>query len=192
MRTYGLTGGIGMGKSAAGRLLGERGIPVVDTDDLARQLVEPGQPALAEIEKTFGPTMLDAGGRLRRAELAQIVFQDPSARKVLEEILHPRIRTAWQTQIQQQNAEGCPRAVVVIPLLFETNAAPLFDAVICVACSAGTQRRRLTERGWDAPQIRRRVNAQWPVERKLELADYVVWSEGGLAELAGQLLRVIP
>ncbi len=192
MKTYGLTGGIGMGKSAAGRLLAQRGIPVIDTDDLARELVEPGQPALLEIEKTFGAAMLDSSGRLRRGELAQIVFKDPAARKTLESILHPRIRSAWQDWVQDLRAKGCPHALVVIPLLFETSAADLFDAVICVACSAVTQRRRLQERGWSEQQIRRRLSAQWPVERKLELSNYVVWSEGGLDALNAQLLRVIP
>jgi len=192
MKTYGLTGGIGMGKSAAGKLLRERGVPVVDTDELARQLVEPGRPALAEIQQAFGPEMIGPDGRLRRGELARLVFQKASARRKLEDILHPRVRAAWQAQLEHWRNEGHPQAVVVIPLLYETNAAPLFDTVICVACLGGTQRRRLEERGWDAAQIRQRNESQWPVEKKMELAHCVAWSEGTLEVLAAQLQRLVP
>ena len=192
MKTYGLTGGIGMGKSAAGKLLRERGVRVLDTDEVARHLVEPGQPALEEILKAFGPDLADANGHLRRKDLARLVFGDATARRRLEEILHPRIRDVWRQQVEAWRVEGCARAVVVIPLLYETDAGSLFDAVVCVACSAGTQRERLQERGWDARQIQRRLDSQWPVEKKMELADYVVWNEGGLEILDTQLKRVIP
>ena len=191
MRTYGLTGGIGMGKSVSDRLLRERGIPVVDTDVIARQLVEPGQPALAEIENVFGPEVIDVGGRLQRSELARRTFGDAAARKQLENILHPPIRARWQQQIREWRALGHPQAVVVIPLLYETNAVTHFGAIICVACSAETQRQRLLQRGWDETVIRQRIAAQWPVEKKMEFANYVVWTEGGLESHAAQLQRII-
>src|SRR5579871_6493677 len=146
MITYGLTGGIGMGKSTAERLLGDRGIAVVDTDAIAHRLVEPGQPALKEIVEAFGSELVDGGGRLRRRELARIVFGDAASRSKLEGILHPRIRAIWQAQVEAWRNEGRPRAVVAIPLLYETNAASSFDFVICVACSAATQRERLGAR----------------------------------------------
>jgi dephospho-CoA kinase len=192
MKLFGLTGGIGMGKSTADRLLRERGVDVVDTDLLARALVEPGQPALGEIQAAFGADMVDMQGRLRRDALARRVFSDAAARKQLEDILHPRIRGLWQQQLETWRAAGRPRAVVVIPLLYETGAAAHFDAVICVACSAATQRRRLQARGWDDGQIYRRLNAQWPVEKKMELANYVVWTEGDLEAHARQLERILP
>jgi dephospho-CoA kinase len=192
MKTYGLTGGVGMGKSAAGRMLGERGLAVVDTDVIARQLVEPGQPALLEIKDAFGASLLGADGRLQRDELARLVFRDADARKRLENILHPRIRAVWLKQLDQWRAEGRDRAVVIIPLLYETGAAAHFDMVICVACSAATQRQRLRERGWSAEQIQQRLNAQWPAEKKIELADRVVWTEAGLDVHAGQLARIFP
>ena len=192
MKLFGLTGGVGMGKSTADGLLRERGVDVVDTDLLARALVEPGQPALAEIQAAFGGDMVDAQGRLRRDALARRVFGDAAERKELESILHPRIRVLWERQVETWRAEGRPRAVVVIPLLYETAAAALFDAVICVACSAATQRPRLRARGWDDGQISQRINAQWPVEKKMELANYVVWTEGGLEAHASQLERIIP
>ena len=124
-----------MGKSAAAALLRSRGVAVVDTDDLARHVVEPARPALAEIVGVFGSGMIGPDGRLRRGELARRVFSDPGARKRLEEILHPPIRALWQAQLASWNAEGKTRAVVVIPLLFETRAETELDATICVACS---------------------------------------------------------
>jgi dephospho-CoA kinase len=192
MKLFGLTGGVGMGKSTADRLLRGRGVDVVDTDLLARALVEPGQPALGEIRAAFGGDMLDAQGQLRRDALARRVFGDAAARKQLENILHPRIRDLWERQVETWRAGGRLRAVVVIPLLYETDASALFDAVICVACSAATQRARLQARGWDDGQISQRIGAQWPVEKKMELANYVVWTEGDLEAHARQLERIIP
>ena len=191
MKTYGLTGGVGMGKSTSDKLLREWGVAVADTDLIARQLVEPGQPALEEIQSAFGPGMMGADGRLRRDELARLVFRDALLRKKLEGILHPRIRAVWRQQIENWREEGKSRIAVVIPLLFETEAEVHFDAIICVACGAATQRRRLSERGWKAEQIEQRIQAQWPVEKKMELADYVVWTEGDLETHKRQLERVI-
>ena len=191
MKTLALTGGVGMGKSTAERLLRERGVPVVDADVLARQVVEPGQPALDEIRRVFGAEVIDTDGQLRRDELARRVFADPKARGQLEAITHPRIREMWRAQLAVWRAEGQSLAVVVIPLLFETGAEKEFDAVICVACSSQTQCQRLQARDWNADQIRQRIGAQWPVEKKTALADYVVWSEGGLDVLADQLERIL-
>lgn len=192
MKLFGLTGGIGMGKSACAQLLRWRGAAVVDTDELARELVEPGQPALQEIAATFGRDFLDAEGRLRREELARLVFADAGARRRLEAILHPRIQDAWRAQVATWRAEGKPLAVVVIPLLFETGAEREFDAVICVACSAETQRERLLARGWSPEQIEQRIAAQMPIEEKMLRADYVVWTEAGMDVHAQQVYRIVP
>ena len=181
-----------MGKSTAAKLLHERGIPVVDTDELARQLVQPGQPALAEIQSTFGPGIVGADGQLRRDELARLVFADAAARQKLEAILHPRIRDRWLAQIAAWRAAGHAAAVVVIPLLFETRAEKNFEKIIFVACSTATQRERLLARGWTAEQIRQRIAAQWPVEKKMALAHHVVWTEGDPDALTAQLARIIP
>ncbi len=191
MKALALTGGIGMGKSTAADCLRQRGISVVDTDQLARQVVEPGQPALAEIQQAFGAEVLDAGGGLRRGWLAEVVFADAQARERLEAITHPRIRQLWRAQLDAWRAEGAPLAVVVIPLLFEIQAQGEFDATICVACSAWTQRQRLLARGWSPEQIERRIRAQLPPERKMALADYVLWNEGGVEILEAQLERVL-
>jgi dephospho-CoA kinase len=191
MTVLGLTGGIGMGKSASENFLRRRGVPVIDTDLLARQLVEPGQPALREIKNIFGPAIVGPDGRLLRRELASRVFADPAARKQLEAILHPRIRVLWQSQVAAWRSENRPLAVVVIPLLFETNAEPEFDAIVCVACSASTQRQRLLARGWSPEQIGQRIQAQWPIEKKIAQADYVIWTDAGLDIHAAQLDRIL-
>ena len=191
MKTFGLTGGIGMGKSTAADLLCRRGFPVVDSDVIAREIVEPGQPALAEIRQLFGRELLGDDGRLRRDELARRVFADASARRKLEEILHPRIRAVWRSQLQSWRAEGRSAAIALIPLLFETDAARHCEATICAACSAKTQRQRLRQRGWNDEQIDQRLAAQWPAEQKMALADYVVWTEGGLEVHEAQLERIV-
>jgi dephospho-CoA kinase len=191
MKVLGLTGGIGMGKSTSAQLLRDRGVPVVDTDDLARQVVEPGQSGLAEIRETFGPQVLGLDGHLRRNELARQVFADPAARRRLEDILHPRIRALWRAQVEDWRAEGQPLAVVVIPLLFETKAEAELDKIICVACSAATQQQRLQARGWAPEQIEQRLRAQWPVHKKMAAADYLVWTEAGLDVHAAQMERVL-
>lgn len=191
MKLLGLTGGIGMGKSVAADYLRRRGLPVVDTDVLARELVEPGQPALTEIHAAFGPQVLDARGYLRRDVLARIVFADETCRRLLEGILHPRIRNAWRAQVETWRKAGRPAGVVVIPLLFETAAAGQFDATICVACTAASQRERLIARGWSEEEIARRLAAQWPIARKIAAADFVVWAEGGEANTAAQLDRIL-
>ena len=191
MKTLGLTGGVGTGKSTSAQWLRERGVPVVDTDQLAREVVEPGQPALEEIQGVFGAEVMDPAGQLRRDALARIVFADAAARQRLEGILHPRIRGLWRAQLAAWRNEGKRLAVVVIPLLFETKAEMELDAVICVACTAATRRQRLQARGWTPEQIGQRIAAQWPVEKKMVLADYVVWTEGSLNVHAEQLDRLI-
>jgi|ERR1041385_8646795 dephospho-CoA kinase len=185
-----MTGGIGMGKSTAADLLRARGVLVVDSDVIARQVVEPGQPALAEVQQLFGAEIVGADGRLRRDELARRVFGDSEARRRLEAILHPRIRAIWLAQLKSWRSEGHPAAIAVIPLLFETDAARHFDATVCVACSAQTQRRRLRARGWTDEQIDQRLAAQFSVEKKMALADYVVWTEGGLEVHQAQLEQI--
>lgn len=192
MKVCGLTGGVGMGKSTAAGFFSRQGVRVVDTDDLARQLVQPGAPALDEIRQQFGSGILAPDGRLRREELARIVFSDPSARRRLEAILHPRIRAAWLARLEEWRRENCPLALVVIPLLFETGAENQFDDIICVACTAAAQRERLAARGWPPDQVRQRLAAQLPVEEKIARARFVLWTEGTLETHAEQVSRVWP
>jgi dephospho-CoA kinase len=179
-----------MGKSTAARFLRARGVPVVDTDELARQLVEPGQPALAEIQQEFGKSLVASDGRLRRDKLACIVFADAGARETLEKILHPKIRARWRAQVEIWRGGDCRLAVVVIPLLFETRAESEFTKLVCVACSAANQHRRLLERGWSPQQIQQRIAAQMPVEQKIARADFIVWTDGDLDAHEEQLGRI--
>ena len=196
MNVCGLTGGVGMGKSTAARFFRERGAQLLDTDEIARQLVQPGQAELAAIQAAFGGQIIGPASELNRAALAQIVFADANARKNLEAILHPLIREQWTTQIEIWRGEGHPLALVVIPLLFETQAGPHFDKIICAACSAAAQRERLLARGWTPEHIRLRNAAQLPVEEKIARADFVIWTEGTLAVHARQvddiLVRMTP
>ena len=191
MKVCGLTGGLGMGKSTAAEFLRARGAQIVDTDELARQLVQPGQPALSEIQTVFGKNIVAPNGELRRDELARIVFADAAARKKLEAILHPRIQERWFAQVETWRREDRALAVVVIPLLFETRAESHFDKIICVACSAENQRQRLLARGWTPEQIEQRIAAQWPVEQKIARSDFVIWTEGALDAHARQLDRIL-
>ena len=190
MKLFGLTGGIGTGKSAAEQWLRQRGVPVIDTDLLARQIVEPGQPALQDIQRAFGDAVVGPDGRLRREDLARVVFADSAARQKLERVTHPRIRELWSKQIKSWRAERRPLAVVIIPLLFEVGVEREWDATVCFACSAATQRQRLLERGWKPLEIEQRLAAQWSIERKMAKADFVVWTEGGLEILGEQLARI--
>lgn len=190
MKTFGVTGGIGMGKSTVASMLVQRGVKVVDTDELAREVVRPGQPALAEIAAAFGSSAFGANGELDRERLATVVFSDPAARKRLEAILHPRIQELWQAQVAAWGNAGHGQAAVVIPLLFETQVESHFDLVVCLACSSATQQQRLRERGWTLEQIQQRNAAQMPVVEKLARAQRVIWNEGDLEMLSRQCSRI--
>lgn len=190
-RVLGLTGGVGMGKSTAARLLKKVGLPVVDSDDLAREAVQPGTEGLAEIADEFGEGFLKADGSLDRDKMASTVFQDEAARKRLEAIIHPRVRTVWEKQIDQWREQKRPVGVVVIPLLFEVDLQDSFDAVLCVACTANTQRDRLRERNWDDAQITARIAAQMDIAQKMDLADHVLWNEGAPELLMDQMKEIL-
>jgi len=191
MKVCGLTGGVGMGKSTAAGFLLTSGVRVIDTDDLARELVQPGEPALAEIVVAFGKEILGAEGQLHRAELARRIFASAPARQKLEAILHPRIRARWAAQIEAWRRENCPLAVVVIPLLFETAAEKHFDKILCVACSPAAQQARLRERGWPPEQILQRIAAQLPVGQKIARSHHVLWTEGTLEVHRRQITTIL-
>lgn len=191
MKLFGVTGGVGMGKSTVAKLLPPRGVAVADADAIAHQLTQPGQPALSEISQAFGRAVFNSDATLNRRELAGIVFGDAKACAKLEAILHPAIRAVWQAEVARWRSEGLERGAVIIPLLFETGAESFFDATICVACSIATQQSRLRARGWTPEQIAGRLSAQWPVEQKIARADFVVWTDPPLEIAAMQLERII-
>jgi dephospho-CoA kinase len=191
MKLLGLTGGVGMGKSTAAGFLLSLGARVVDTDEIAREVVQPGQPALTEIKNIFGEKILQPDGSLNRAAIAEKVFADDSLRNKLEAILHPRIRETWSAQVAQWRAENCPLAVVVIPLLFETQVENQFDKILCAACSPASQRERLCARGWTDDRIRRCIAAQMPVEQKLARSHFVIWTEGQTEVHRRQIAQIL-
>ncbi len=190
MKLCGLTGGVGMGKSTAAGFFLRSGVRVVDTDELARRMVQPGQPALAEIQAEFGAHLVSSAGVLDREALARLVFADKAARKKLEAILHPRIRAAWQAQVETWRQDNIALAVVVIPLLFETQAELSFDWLICAACTPAAQHERLLARGWSPDQIRQRIAAQLPVAQKIARSHFVLWTEGSLGAHELQAARI--
>ena len=150
---------------------------MIDTDLIARSLLEKGQPALEEIKRKFGDSYFQPDGSLNRSDLAQLVFSDSSARQWLNEFLHPMIREQWKNKVADLKLVGTPLCVVVIPLLFETQAQHEFEVTVCVACSNQTQQMRLSERGWSKVHIQSRNDAQWSMARKMESSHYVVWTD---------------
>lgn len=166
-----------MGKSASADWLRAQRYPVSDSDLIARDIVSPGQPALAEIRASFGADYVLPNGSLDRMKVASRVFGDPEARRQLEAILHPRIRAVWQGALASAASAGAPMGVAVIPLLFETGVEKEFDAVVCVACSASSQLARLRKRGWTDDESRRRIAAQMAVEEKMKRSRFVIWTE---------------
>ena len=188
MLKVGLTGGIGSGKSAASAHFSKLGAEVIDTDLLSRELVEPGQPALAEIVDAFGERMLDGDGRLDRSRLRERIFADPAARRTLEEILHPRIREAMLARAQRSSA---PYVIFVIPLLFETGQQALVDRVLLVDVPEALQRARVgTRDGLDDARIDRILQAQSDRETRLRGADDVICNDGTLDELRAAVERL--
>jgi dephospho-CoA kinase len=189
-RVIGITGGVGMGKSTAAKLLRKQDVPVLDSDDVAREVVAVGEPALTEISEIFGADFLNAQGEMDRAKMAAHIFGNDAEREKLEAIIHPRVRERWLAQMETWRADNVPLGVVVIPLLFEVGAEGEFDSVICVACTGNTQRERLRARGWDDAQIAARIAAQMDVAEKIERADQVVWTEGDVSLLREQLQSI--
>jgi dephospho-CoA kinase len=180
-----------MGKSTAAGIFLKLGVAVIDTDQIARDIVQPGQPALEEIKAQLGAQFINDKGQLLRKELAAEVFRDPAKRAKLESILHPRIRQIWFQAVEKWRDEKKSAAAVIIPLLFETNAQSAFSATVCLACSPETQISRLRNRGWSVDDLRSRIAAQWSVDKKIALSDYVVWTDTTLAAHEAQLKRLL-
>lgn len=181
----GLTGGIGSGKSTVAAGFAARGITIVDTDVIARELVAPGSAALAEIIDAFGREHLNPDGSLNRASLRQRVFQDDAARKRLEAILHPRIRGITAERLA---AAAGPYAIAVIPLLIESGLGDMVDRVLVVDCPEDTQLARVTARdALDAGTVRRIMAAQVGRAERLRHADDVILNENGPEALARQI-----
>jgi dephospho-CoA kinase len=185
-----LTGGIATGKSGCLARFRALGVPVIDADSLARDVVAPGTPGLAAVVERFGPGVLRDGGTLDRPAVAKIVFADPAARADLEAIIHPRVYQAVRTWSVNLPA-GTEVGIADIPLLFETGHNHQFDRVIVCACDPAVQLRRLMDRdGLSELDARARLAAQWPIEDKVDRADYVIWTDGTFEETDAQVRAV--
>lgn len=191
MRVFGLTGNIGSGKSTVARLLRERGVPVVDADLVAREVVEPGQPGLAEIAARF-PGVIGEGGRLDRKALGARVFSDPQERLALNAILHPRIAAEVARQLAALAEGGAEVAVYEAALIVENGMHELLDGLIVVTAPEDEQVRRVVLRdGLAAAETRARIAAQLPAAQKVALADHVIENAGPPELLAAQVDRVL-
>ncbi len=178
----GLTGGVGCGKSSAAEVLAADGVPVFDADQAAHEALAPGQDGLREVEAAFGPGYV-RDGVLDRKAMAERVFGDDAARERLNAIVHPRVFAAMQAWLAGQ-VQVRPAVVVMVPLLFEKGAERWCDATLVIAANEAIVLERLAGRGWSHAQARARMQAQWPLERKMALADMVVWNNGTKEEMA--------
>jgi len=180
----GLTGGIGAGKSAVLALLRQRGTPVLQTDEVARRLLE--SPAIHKrIVGRFGKGVLGRDGKIERSQLAALAFSNPRNQQALNRILHPAVRQEVSRWIQKQKKGTAVGRVVVVevPLLFERGYYHFFDGVLSVSASNPVRHKRLLKRGWEWPEIRRRDRLQWPQARKNKMADWVMTNNGNKSDL---------
>ena len=191
VRRVALTGGIATGKSHVRVCFERLGVPTIDSDRLARDAVAPGSPGLAAVIERFGRGVLDANAALDRHKLAAIVFADEQARKVLESIIHPEVRRATDAWFTSLDPAQHPYAIADIPLLFEVNRDRDFDVVIVVAAEPETQVRRVMQRdSLSEPEARQRLAAQLPIDEKVRRADFVIRTDGSIADTERQVGEV--
>jgi dephospho-CoA kinase len=183
-----LTGGIASGKSTVAAWFQQLGVEVIDTDLIARQLVEPGEPLLASVVAAFGQELLDAYGRLKRRTLREIIFRNPDKREQLEAIMHPEIAAEARRQINQVQAPYC---ILAVPLLAEKGGLPGADRVLMVDATAETQLARLTRRdNVTEAQARAAMESQASRKQRLAYAHDVISNDGSLEELQAQVERL--
>lgn len=188
MLTVGLTGGIASGKSTVADGFAARGVPVLDADAVARDVVAPGTAGLQAVVERFGPDVLDAEGRLDRAAMRRQVFDDPDARRALEGIIHPAVRLAMREWLASQDA---PYAILMIPLLVESKLTPMADQVVVVDLPVDAQRTRLMRHDdIDEPLAMQMIAAQASREQRLAVADHVIDNTGPLSALGSQIDHV--
>lgn len=188
----GLTGGIATGKSTVANLFRGLGAVVIDADVLAREVVEPGEPALAAIAAEFGPSVLTGDGRLDRKALGAIVFADPDKRRRLEALTHPPIRERLHRQLEALAARGF-RGLVLFdaPVMIESGNYKNMDRLVVVIADEASQLARLQTRDrFERDEARRRIASQMPLAEKAKLADYVIDNSGDVADTEAQVRRV--
>jgi dephospho-CoA kinase len=191
IRRIALTGGIATGKSYVATRIREAGVPIVDADVLAREVVAPGTAGLAAVRKRFGPDSVRRDGTMDRVRIAQIVFKDKRARLDLEAIIHPAVQKAVD-EFFATLPKRTPFAVADIPLLFETGRENQFNAVVVVACPRDVQLQRLMERNkLSKEDAERRLGAQWPIDKKVDKATHVIRTDGTFEETDRQVAELI-
>lgn len=184
----GLTGGIASGKSTVAELFAALGVPVIDTDKIAREVVEPGQPPLEKLVERFGTAILTTDGHLDRPKLREIVFSDPKARADLEALTHPAIGSAVEAL---SGTAGGPYQILVIPLLVEKGLGGRVDRVLAIDCPETTQLERLQARDGSTPeQAQAILNAQTSRAARLKAADDVIHNESDVAGLRQQVAEL--
>jgi dephospho-CoA kinase len=178
----GLTGGLATGKSTVSDMLRALGCVVLDADVLAREVVEPGQPALATIAREFGPEVLRSDGTLDRKRLGAIVFADPERRRRLEAITHPAIRERFRARLAELEAQDFDGIVVWdAPVMIESGGSRHVDRLVVVVTDEATQRARALARDGDRADVERKIASQMPLADKARLADYVIDNSGDRA-----------
>lgn len=188
LSVFGLTGGIGSGKSTAAALFRERGVPIVDADELAREAVAPGSAGLAEVQVAFGPKILAPDGSLDRKKLGALVFADTEARQRLNAITHPIVRRLSQERFRALDEQGVALAGYDVPLLFEVGLDSVLRPIVVVTAREATQLERILARdGISEEAARARLDAQLPLADKQKRADYVLYNNGTLEALAAQI-----
>jgi dephospho-CoA kinase len=189
--TVGLTGGIGSGKSEVARRLADKGATIVDADQVAREVVEPGTPGLRQVVEEFGSGVLRPDGTLDRPALGAVVFADPQKLQALNAIVHPLVGARTAELIEQAQTSGAQICVHDVPLLVESGLAAAYEVLVVVAADPGTQLSRLTGiRGMTEPEARQRIAAQAPLADKVAVATHVIHNDGSLQELVEQVDRL--
>ena len=192
MRIVGLTGNIAAGKSTVAAALAAAGLPVIDADALAREVVAPGTPGLAAIVGRWGPSILAADGTLDRAALRRRILADPAERAALEGITHPAIAARRAERTAEVAATGAPVLVCDIPLLFEAALEDSVDEIVLVDAPVAVRRARLIrDRGMDPEDADALIAAQWPAERKRPRADVIIENAGSRAELDAAVAALV-
>lgn len=192
MHVFGLTGGFASGKSAVAARFAARGVPVLDADQLARDVVQPGTEGLAAVVAEFGPDVVDAAGRLDRKRLGALVFASPEARKRLEALTHPRIHAAMRERTAALAAQREALCCYEAPLLVEVGSYETLRPLVVVSASVEAQIERGVRRdGLAEAEAKKRIAAQFPLEKKLAVADYVIDNSSTLSHAVAEADRVL-